>query len=49
MEPYIKGIVEKDEKITCDGCDKELKEGDSYLAVKHTGTFCSHNCMTENA
>jgi hypothetical protein len=48
MEPYAKATVEKGEIITCDGCSKELKEGDSFIAVKHTGTFCTLQCYHES-
>lgn len=48
MEPNIKATVDKGEKITCDGCNKELKEGDTFIAVKHTGNYCNLKCYQEN-
>lgn len=47
-EPYVKTKVEKGEHITCDGCDKELKEGDTFYALKHTGNYCTKQCMMES-
>jgi len=47
MEPFIKSIVEPTDHIHCDNCDKELKAGDTFYAVKHTGNYCSISCMQE--